>query len=563
MSVRTLLFAGAIATLTRWLPVPPETAAPGRRRRSLTTVYLSVLGSFGLLICLATVRVAIDSSLWIDEFGTLWVARDGAADVIDRAYAFQGQSPFYYLLPWATVRVFGESEIALRTPSICFALAGSVVIGRAAHVWFGNRAGWLATLFALSSPPFLEAGINARPYALALLAYAAVWLGYAHAARGEKEGRLLLIVAASALFWAHYLLAIFLLGIGAAHLLIRPLRRQYSLRAFVQDSAVIAVLCAPAFGHLHSLWVRRGDISPLPEPNYDFYAPLLGPSAVSVAVALVCMRFRWGRVGPRLAAAIIAVGVPLVFLSALPAVGVNLMSARYGLPAVLGGVFCAAGALSHVAWRPAAFGTALFISTAVVIPLAEHSLTLVVTIPQEWRSVRSVLEHVVSARPAVPVLYRSGFVEQDGAMNRRLAGVHTAPLRPPGFEPLEVRLIPMTYTWSAATQGDDLHLRTLVVPAVENADEFYFVSSINYSPKTGEYAKELTAWLRSRLGGDLNAEFLDCCRGVEMVRFTRQVAGSPPSERHSNPGTRAHTRPPPPVAAGTVRSRRSQPTMTP
>ena len=162
---------------------------------------------------------------------------------------------------------------------------------------------------------------------------------------------------------------------------------------------------------------------------------------------------------------------------------------------------------------------ALFISTAVLVPLADHSLQFVVTIPQDWRAVRLQLEQVATAHPGIPVLYRSGFVEQDGRPNSRLEPVHVTPLHPPGLKPPHLHLVPMTYTWAAAARDD--FLTSTILPAVDGADEFYFVSSINYSFKTGEYGKDLTTWLRTTLRYDLAVQRLECCRGDSGSRACR------------------------------------------
>ena len=60
----------------------------------------------------------LGDSLWLDEFGTLWAVEGGLGTVMERVYEFHGQTPFYYVWPWLSIQLFGESEAALRLPSV-------------------------------------------------------------------------------------------------------------------------------------------------------------------------------------------------------------------------------------------------------------------------------------------------------------------------------------------------------------------------------------------------------------------------------------------------------------
>src|ERR1044071_3917030 len=62
----------------------------------------------------------IRSSLWFDEFGTYWIARDSLADTLARSQGWSNQPPLYYLIAWATMKLGGSSEIVMRVPSLLF-----------------------------------------------------------------------------------------------------------------------------------------------------------------------------------------------------------------------------------------------------------------------------------------------------------------------------------------------------------------------------------------------------------------------------------------------------------
>src|SRR6476469_554725 len=78
------------------------------------------------------------SSLWVDEFGTLWVAEASLSQTVQRAIPVQGQTPLYYVLVWGALRTIGESELSLRILSLAAILAATVAIWRAGRAVAGE-----------------------------------------------------------------------------------------------------------------------------------------------------------------------------------------------------------------------------------------------------------------------------------------------------------------------------------------------------------------------------------------------------------------------------------------
>lgn len=125
-------------------------------------VALALIALFGLLQASAT----LDWSLRTDEpFTANTVHRDWPA--MWATFKTDNIFPLHYVLLWGWVRVFGESEIALRIPSLIFYGAMIVVVGRTAQRAAGSRAGWIAALLlAVSTNVGQVQAAIARPYAL-------------------------------------------------------------------------------------------------------------------------------------------------------------------------------------------------------------------------------------------------------------------------------------------------------------------------------------------------------------------------------------------------------------
>jgi len=129
-----------------------------------------------VLIALVTRFFLLDrQSLWGDEGYTWQTIRGSLPQTLERALAEGSQGPFYFVAQWAWSKVFGTSELGLRSLS---AVAGAL------GVWFvyliaarvgGQRAAMWAAVLAALSPLWVYYSQEARPYALsATLAAGAV-----------------------------------------------------------------------------------------------------------------------------------------------------------------------------------------------------------------------------------------------------------------------------------------------------------------------------------------------------------------------------------------------------
>src|SRR5262245_11446011 len=122
--VNTLVVLGAFNLLLIWfvgktakLSFAPKTTPDGESELSsskIAFIFAVVASIVGLTFRL----YGFNRSLWLDEFGTLWVIEGSFSQLMERVNAFQGQSPLYYLLVWFFVHLIGESEFTLRLLSL-------------------------------------------------------------------------------------------------------------------------------------------------------------------------------------------------------------------------------------------------------------------------------------------------------------------------------------------------------------------------------------------------------------------------------------------------------------
>jgi hypothetical protein len=520
-SAGALAVACAMAALAALLPDAPARGRD-RGRDASWLLYgaaaVTVAGSLAVL----TFQVAHHRSLWLDEFGTLWVIRGPLAEVATRVYGFHGQSPLYYYVPWLSVRLLGETEIAMRLPSLVALLVASGLVGATAATWYGRNTFAPAMFFAWCAAPLLGAAVDARPYALAIAGYACAWLGFARATRGAPYGRPVFVSGTLLLFWTHYLLAVAVAGVVVAYAAHPALRLQYPVRRMAADLGLVGLLSTPGLLHLYDLWSRREALDWIASRHYSAWLVLVLPSLLVLVLALAARGSARVGTDPRRTAPLVAAAVPIALVYLVSAAGPNLLTARYLLPVAVAGVLLAAGLLPILTPRLRRSGTALFVGAAFFGPLVTGSLAIGVF--QDWTAVRLVLDEARAADPRMTLLFRSGFVEQDTGAARPLSPVDVAPLQPPGFPPYRGRVVPLTFTWSEEAVE---RIDQTAVPALAAGASVLVVSTRYYSARTGDYAT-LVAQRIVRQRPGTRVDVIDCCAGIDVIRVSSD-AGPVPS----------------------------------
>jgi hypothetical protein len=473
--------------------------------------------------------VGLTSSLWLDEFGTFWVVQDGLREAVHRALIFQGQSPLYYLLTWPFPHWLGESEMTLRLPSLVFSVAAVVVAGLAARVLGSQSSGWLCGLALWLSLPLVQAGVNARPYALAMFAMSVMLYGYlAVTVRGRMALRIVFVVGATTLIWTHYVLGLAVPALAIAHLTQRELRGSYPPRKLALDLAVVAGASALLVPQMASLWARRHGLAWITESQVGAIAGGLAPFLVG---ALIAPAKPWNATRRSARRALwIALGVQVSLVAAAGVAGVNLLAGRYlsvlVVPVALLACTTVAG-LPRAEWMAPIL---CFVAINVYGYAYNHRTvgTFSGAGPENWREAASVLRQVSGDDPDALVLYRSGFVEQDAAPVVN-TGVDLAPLRSPGMRPPACRILPLTYRWGLPARA--AYFETAVAPAIERAPRFYSLMLSFAEPGIGSYSDRLRQWVEDRWPGRFIVREVPAGRSLHLLVFEPTVRPSSVSGR--------------------------------
>jgi len=179
-------------------------------KRTALILGAMVLAAIGL-------RLLAGRSLWLDEATSWYETQLPFHRMMEVLRDTDVHPPGYFTVLWATVREFGDGELALRLPSLFAATALVPMLYVAGKAMYDRTTGLVAAGFAVVAPIVVWYAQEARMYAqLMLLAVVAIWALYRALESGRARYWLLYATAGAALAWTHYFALLPLLVFEAA-----------------------------------------------------------------------------------------------------------------------------------------------------------------------------------------------------------------------------------------------------------------------------------------------------------------------------------------------------------
>jgi 4-amino-4-deoxy-L-arabinose transferase-like glycosyltransferase len=138
-------------------------------------------------------RLLLVRSLWVDEAISVHQAHMSLGAMLENLRQTDNHPPLYFICLWATVRVFGFSQLAVHLPSIVAGTALVPALFVTGRELFGRRTGLVAAALGAIAPLAVWYSQEARMYSLFMLfATLVVWAQL----RAIRDGRVR--------FWAAY-----------------------------------------------------------------------------------------------------------------------------------------------------------------------------------------------------------------------------------------------------------------------------------------------------------------------------------------------------------------------
>ena len=203
-------------------PMSDEVPALTGRTRLLAAIGVGLVVAVGLVL-----RFWTRSGLWLDEALTVDIARLPLHD-LPEALRHDGAPPLYYVLLHFWIRLFGQSNDAVRSLSGVIAVITLPVAWLCGRRFGGPAVAWTTLVLVASAPFAVYYGTEARMYALVILLTGLGFLALERALESPRPGNLaaVAVVAAALLYtqyWSLYLVA--MVGIWLVVSIVRDRRR--------------------------------------------------------------------------------------------------------------------------------------------------------------------------------------------------------------------------------------------------------------------------------------------------------------------------------------------------
>jgi hypothetical protein len=221
-------------------------------------------GLIGLLALILRLPTLAERPLWLDETYSVWFAARGLVELWTEVPLYETHPPLYYTLLKGWTTLFGDSEAALRAPSVIASVATVGLLSLSGRILRGGPAADLAALLAALLLAINQGSIffaqEARPYAIESLSALSAILSALRLlqclASSDADDRPSFLPSALALglsggltLWMHNT-AVFMtfglwLGLGLAVLTVVPGRKPRNLAVVFFSGLLALAIWAP------------------------------------------------------------------------------------------------------------------------------------------------------------------------------------------------------------------------------------------------------------------------------------------------------------------------------
>jgi uncharacterized membrane protein len=236
---------------------------------------LLILG--GLIVLGLALRLAVPRGIWLDEAISIHQAKLSLEGLFRNLYNGDRQPPLYHLTLWLTIRLFGDSEFAVRLPSL---LAGTLVIPvlyELGRELYDRLTGLIAAGFAAVSPMLIWYSQEVRMYEfVALFGLLALLTQLRAIRRPTMLNWAAYILATAALLWSHYfgLLLIAVQQVVFVAVLVHKQRNGQPIKplalGFAYSAAVLVMQLVPLLVFAHHQFQVTSGAAGSPSGTYSY-----------------------------------------------------------------------------------------------------------------------------------------------------------------------------------------------------------------------------------------------------------------------------------------------------
>lgn len=273
--------------------MPASPAMPDQPPAQATSRYLErLLLAAALASAVVFIAVGIERPVWLDEANSVLIASRGFTAIPD-SLSRDNNLPCYYFLLSLWMRIFGDSEIALRSLSALFYLGGCGVTFRLGRRLARNhRAACYSAFFYASSALAIRQAQNIRMYSLLGVLAGLSILAFVRVFRdGDSSWRARgLFFAVNTLGLLTHVWFVFVLAAQFVAVLIFERQRawRFALAAAPCGASFVAVWGSRFIAQLQNGatdWMPRLSAALAVQAALEFYLPITTPALYMLAAA--------------------------------------------------------------------------------------------------------------------------------------------------------------------------------------------------------------------------------------------------------------------------------------
>ncbi|MGB9145964.1 MAG: glycosyltransferase family 39 protein [Acidobacteriaceae bacterium] len=490
--------------------MPSQTSQPQTRiatRWPAETVFYALCLAASISVWLLAIR----APLWLDETGSYWQISGGFSQLWAR------QSLSFVAYPgilWLWTRLFGVSEIALRTSSLLAMAAAMWMMYLAARELFDREIAFIAALIFCLDPIVAFTAVDIRPYSFSALATNTAIYLLLRLRRSDSNALAIGFgLAAAFIFYFQYLFAVILPALVFCFFLLKYRNPKTCWRQFALAAATFALAVLPTIPGVHYLFHTSGTHVFERSPGLSNLAWVLAPlwlflccffAAAFAVMFAPGLRIRFDRRQAVLCAALALTPALLLFgISVLTPI--HLFSPRHGLIAVPGVALCWAFLLSCFSNRLVrVFFCVLFVSGMAVQYYHSPDMRKHV---YSWKYAIAVAEKYASASNA-PVVICSDYPESDYAPMPLHDARQSNLFAQLAYYPLSVPVVPMP----RSLNREALQVGSQFLAQAERQHEQFFAMACRPSWAT-------LNWLTEAASSEYSVRDLGVYDSVKVLEF--------------------------------------------
>jgi multisubunit Na+/H+ antiporter MnhB subunit len=298
----------SVSTLIPQATRGPSVRSAGRVRLLGLDRDMLLLWAFVILAALLRFYRLGHQGFWFDEGNTALEVRFTPGEMVTLLKHYESTPPLYYAVAWVWARIFGDTEVGLRSLSAVLGVLAVPVGYAGARKLISRRAGLIAAALIAFNPYLIWYSQEARAYSLVVLLTGASLLALAYARTNPSAWVMTAWTASCALAMATEYYVVLVIVPQAVYLVYVHRRR----RSVWISMAALAVWSAPLLWFAvsqnatgHASWIAPIPLAPrvgqiVPQFLVGYGAPALGVlQRVAEAVALIAVVLLFTRSDPR------------------------------------------------------------------------------------------------------------------------------------------------------------------------------------------------------------------------------------------------------------------------